>query len=38
MAAAVTDFTPAKKSEKKIDTKQGKMELSLVPTRKIIMK
>src|SRR5215204_6438563 len=36
MAAAVADFTPAKRSDKKIDTKQGKMELSLVPTRKII--
>jgi phosphopantothenoylcysteine decarboxylase/phosphopantothenate--cysteine ligase len=36
MAAAVADFTPAKKSEKKIDTKVGKMELSLVATKKII--
>jgi phosphopantothenoylcysteine decarboxylase / phosphopantothenate---cysteine ligase len=36
MAAAVADFTPAKRSDKKIDTKQGKMELSLVPTRKIV--
>lgn len=36
MAAAVADFTPAKKSDKKIDTKLGKMELSLVATRKII--
>lgn len=36
MAAAVADFTPTKKSEKKIDTKLGKMELSLVATRKII--
>jgi phosphopantothenoylcysteine decarboxylase/phosphopantothenate--cysteine ligase len=36
MAAAVADFTPAKRSDKKIDTKRGKMELSLVPTRKII--
>lgn len=36
MAAAVADFTPAKKSDKKIDTKLGKMELSLLPTRKII--
>jgi phosphopantothenoylcysteine decarboxylase/phosphopantothenate--cysteine ligase len=36
MAAAVADFTPAKKSYKKIDTKLGKMELSLVATRKII--
>ena len=36
MAAAVADFTPTKKSEKKIDTKLGKVELSLVATRKII--
>jgi phosphopantothenoylcysteine decarboxylase/phosphopantothenate--cysteine ligase len=36
MAAAVADFAPAKKSYKKIDTKLGKMELSLVATRKII--
>jgi phosphopantothenoylcysteine decarboxylase / phosphopantothenate---cysteine ligase len=36
MAAAVADFAPAKKSDKKINTKIGKMELSLVATRKII--
>jgi phosphopantothenoylcysteine decarboxylase/phosphopantothenate--cysteine ligase len=36
MAAAVADFTPAKKSEKKIDTKAGRMELPLIATRKII--
>ena len=36
MAAAVADFTPTKKSEKKIDTKLGKVELSFVATRKII--
>lgn len=36
MAAAVADFMPARKSEKKIDTRAGKMELSLVATRKII--
>jgi len=36
MAAAVADFAPAKKSEKKIDTRAGKMELSLVATKKII--
>ena len=36
MAAAVTDFTPAKRSDTKIDTKHGKMELPLLPTRKII--
>lgn len=38
MAAAVADFAPAKRSDKKIDTKLGKMELSLVATRKIIDK
>jgi phosphopantothenoylcysteine decarboxylase/phosphopantothenate--cysteine ligase len=36
MAAAVADFAPAKKSDKKINTKLGNMELSLVATRKII--
>jgi len=36
MAAAVADFTPAKKSDKKIDTREGKIELSLVATKKII--
>ena len=36
MAAAVSDFTPEKKSDKKIDTKAGKIDLSLVATRKII--
>lgn len=36
MAAAVADFMPAKTSEKKIDTRAGKMELSLVATKKII--
>jgi len=36
MAAAVADFMPAKRSEKKIDTRAGKVELPLVPTRKII--
>ncbi|MDQ3947778.1 MAG: bifunctional phosphopantothenoylcysteine decarboxylase/phosphopantothenate--cysteine ligase CoaBC [Thermoproteota archaeon] len=36
MAAAVADFVPAKKLDKKINTTLGKMELSLVPTRKII--
>lgn len=36
MAAAVADFTPAKKSDRKIDTGVGKMELSLVATKKII--
>jgi phosphopantothenoylcysteine decarboxylase/phosphopantothenate--cysteine ligase len=36
MAAAVADFMPAKRSEKKIDTRVGRMELPLVATRKII--
>jgi phosphopantothenoylcysteine decarboxylase/phosphopantothenate--cysteine ligase len=36
MAAAVADFEPLKKSDKKIDTHLGKVELSLVPTRKIV--
>jgi phosphopantothenoylcysteine decarboxylase/phosphopantothenate--cysteine ligase len=36
MAAAVADYMPAKRSEKKIDTRAGKMELSLVATKKII--
>lgn len=36
MAAAVADFTPAKKSNKKIDTREGRIELSLVATKKII--
>lgn len=36
MAAAVADYTPAKKSEKKIDTRVGSIELSLVTTKKII--
>jgi phosphopantothenoylcysteine decarboxylase / phosphopantothenate---cysteine ligase len=36
MAAAVADFMPARKSEKKIDTRAGRMELSFVATKKII--
>lgn len=36
MAAAVSDFAPAKRSEKKFDTRAGKAELSLVATRKIV--
>jgi phosphopantothenoylcysteine decarboxylase/phosphopantothenate--cysteine ligase len=36
MAAAVADFMPAKRSGKKIDTRAGKIYLSLVATRKII--
>jgi phosphopantothenoylcysteine decarboxylase/phosphopantothenate--cysteine ligase len=36
MSAAVADFAPSKKSDKKIDTRQGTVELSLIPTGKII--
>ncbi|HXG07089.1 MAG TPA: phosphopantothenoylcysteine decarboxylase, partial [Nitrososphaera sp.] len=37
MAAAVADYTPSRKSPKKIDTRAGKvLELSLVATRKVI--
>jgi phosphopantothenoylcysteine decarboxylase/phosphopantothenate--cysteine ligase len=36
MTAAVSDFAPLKKSDEKIDTRLGKLELSLAPTRKII--
>ena len=36
MAAAVADFKPIGKPEKKIDTRTGRMELSLVATKKII--
>jgi phosphopantothenoylcysteine decarboxylase / phosphopantothenate---cysteine ligase len=36
MAAAVADFTPAKRSDKKIDTRAGRIELPLVATKKII--
>lgn len=36
MAAAVADFMPAKRLEKKIDTRAGKIELPLVSTRKIV--
>lgn len=36
MAAAVADYAPAKRSEKKIDTHAGRMELSLVATKKIV--
>jgi phosphopantothenoylcysteine decarboxylase/phosphopantothenate--cysteine ligase len=36
MAAAVADFMPVKRSEKKIDTRAVKIELSLVATKKII--
>ena len=36
MAAAVADFAPAKRSEKKIDTRAGRLELPLVATKKIV--
>jgi len=36
MTAAVADFAPLKRSDKKIDTRLGKFELSFAPTRKII--
>ncbi len=36
MAAAVSDYAPGIKSDKKIDTRKGKLELSLVSTKKII--
>jgi phosphopantothenoylcysteine decarboxylase / phosphopantothenate---cysteine ligase len=36
MAAAVGDYTPEKKSQKKIDTRAGRVELSLIATRKIV--
>lgn len=36
MAAAIADFAPAKRLEKKIDTRAGKIELPLVPVRKIV--
>jgi phosphopantothenoylcysteine decarboxylase/phosphopantothenate--cysteine ligase len=36
MAAAVADFTPATQSNRKIETRNGKIELSLVATKKII--
>ncbi|MDQ4101648.1 MAG: bifunctional phosphopantothenoylcysteine decarboxylase/phosphopantothenate--cysteine ligase CoaBC [Thermoproteota archaeon] len=36
MAAAVADYAPLNKSDKKIDSQLGKVELSLVPTKKII--
>ena len=36
MTAAVADFAPLKSSDKKIDTRLSKFELSLTPTRKII--
>lgn len=36
MAAAVADFAPAKKSEKKIDSKKGRIEIEFVKTEKIV--
>lgn len=36
MAAAVADYAPASKSAKKIDTRSGRLELSLVATKKIV--
>lgn len=36
MAAAVADYSPAKKSAKKIDTRGGSINMSLVPTAKIV--
>ncbi len=36
MAAAVSDYAPASKSPKKIDTRNGRLELSLVATKKIV--
>lgn len=36
MAAAVADFAPKKKSEKKIDSRAGKLDVELVKTTKIV--
>ncbi|WP_415282051.1 bifunctional phosphopantothenoylcysteine decarboxylase/phosphopantothenate--cysteine ligase CoaBC [Candidatus Nitrososphaera sp. FF02] len=36
MAAAVADYAPASRSSKKIDTRSGRLELSLVATKKIV--
>jgi phosphopantothenoylcysteine decarboxylase/phosphopantothenate--cysteine ligase len=36
MAAAVADFAPSKKSEKKVDSRAGKIAVELVKTKKII--
>jgi phosphopantothenoylcysteine decarboxylase/phosphopantothenate--cysteine ligase len=36
MAAAVADYTPVSRSAKKIDTRNGRMHLSLVATKKIV--
>jgi phosphopantothenoylcysteine decarboxylase / phosphopantothenate---cysteine ligase len=36
MAAAVADFAPTRKSDKKIGTRTGRIELPLIATRKIV--
>jgi phosphopantothenoylcysteine decarboxylase/phosphopantothenate--cysteine ligase len=36
MAAAVADYAPAKKSARKLDTRGGSINISLVPTAKIV--
>jgi phosphopantothenoylcysteine decarboxylase/phosphopantothenate--cysteine ligase len=36
MAAAVADYAPASRASKKIDTRSGRLELSLVATKKIV--
>ncbi len=36
MSAAVSDFRPSSRSEKKLDTRSGGVKLSLVPTKKIV--
>lgn len=36
MAAAVADFAPDKKLDRKIDTREGKIQLSLISTKKIV--
>lgn len=36
MAAAVADYAPSTKSAKKIDTRSGRLDLSLVATKKIV--
>ncbi|HEY7506087.1 MAG TPA: bifunctional phosphopantothenoylcysteine decarboxylase/phosphopantothenate--cysteine ligase CoaBC, partial [Nitrososphaera sp.] len=36
MAAAVADFSPARRTDKKIETRSGRVELALEPTRKIV--
>ena len=36
MAAAVADFSPARRTDKKIETRSGRVELALEPTKKIV--